>query len=776
MGLINKAPKVALMATYYEKLTQIFWVSKNYLFHAHAWLNFYKLSRKHNTTISDEALTVMASSVMLASLSIPLIEEGRRDTTSLAHLLKMESGAAGMGSDVHKEKTQRMATLMGFMSSSKREDLLNTLLETDILQHVLPNVSTIFTLLEQKFDPLEIAASVKPLLEQLNGHPTLQQYVPALETLLVQRLIKQLTTVYSSVTIAYFKSLITGLKISYHQVEQLIVRSVQNGFVQVKIDHRKGCLRFGDMTLESKVMAAQLTTLGRKLNDFVKIIQPQDKADALTTMVSTARLNLAVTNSRLLTRKVTIEKQKEDIERLQQEKSKNQNRRREETEKQRRGMESARLEQESKRREQDKRQRIKDEIALKETKQLFERLGRDTEGLDISNLEHVDKDTIVREAKEKAARTKEDAQKKLRDQAKRLDYIVRATREVELLILKKAYDDQCNGDQELHGAKYAQLLETTILDHEFAMTQKLRMCRMVPMTSVFEQRHVERQRIIFTKRFEENRLQKKMDLMGAKLDRARERYGDEQERLQKEEDDEKRRVVEEEAAVQRRAQEEVARKQQEARTERVVKDRAARESALKDQEAARAQSEAQAQARDEKNNNTWKASGSRAEPSSRLGDNDDWQHVGRPDSAQSTAPTASWRGRSKTDRRIGSERKGPTSTDRRFGGDEQSRFSSSRDGDRFGLGGDRSGGDRIGSSRREGGFGSSRRESGFGSSRREGGFGSSRREGGFGSTRPNDRGGGDRIGTSRTPSTADGGERRRNSRDSGAPESGRWRK
>ena len=42
--LSKKTPKAALMATYFEKLAQIFWVSGNHLFHAYALFRFYTFS------------------------------------------------------------------------------------------------------------------------------------------------------------------------------------------------------------------------------------------------------------------------------------------------------------------------------------------------------------------------------------------------------------------------------------------------------------------------------------------------------------------------------------------------------------------------------------------------------------------------------------------------------------------------------------------------------------------------------------------------------------
>lgn len=90
MILGKQTPKKKMMASYYEKLTKIFWVADNQLFHAYAWFRHYSLSCEYRKDIKPEEKSMMATSVLLSALSIPSI----RDNTDPAALL--EEGASSL--------------------------------------------------------------------------------------------------------------------------------------------------------------------------------------------------------------------------------------------------------------------------------------------------------------------------------------------------------------------------------------------------------------------------------------------------------------------------------------------------------------------------------------------------------------------------------------------------------------------------------------------------------------------------------------------------------
>jgi len=74
MQISKRTPKAKLMATYYEKLIGIFWVSENLLFHAFAWYKYYTLCKEYNKNMTAEMSEKQATCVVLAALSIPTLD------------------------------------------------------------------------------------------------------------------------------------------------------------------------------------------------------------------------------------------------------------------------------------------------------------------------------------------------------------------------------------------------------------------------------------------------------------------------------------------------------------------------------------------------------------------------------------------------------------------------------------------------------------------------------------------------------------------------------
>merc|ERR1719473_809892 len=54
MVFARKTPKPQMMSVFYAKLTKIFWMSDNYLYHAIVWLKLFQLSLTHNKALSNE--------------------------------------------------------------------------------------------------------------------------------------------------------------------------------------------------------------------------------------------------------------------------------------------------------------------------------------------------------------------------------------------------------------------------------------------------------------------------------------------------------------------------------------------------------------------------------------------------------------------------------------------------------------------------------------------------------------------------------------------------
>jgi translation initiation factor 3 subunit A len=465
--LLPQAPpvKAKLMAAYYEKLTTLFWVSENYLFHAFAWYKYYTLCKEYNRSMSPEMKQMQASAVLLATLCIPT-SEGATGVPQQGHGITSTAE-----DDIVKEKMARMATLLGFHTRHPtREALLIEINANHIMDSVPAYLKDLYLLLEKNSDPLIMVEQAKPLLENLKTEVgatnetdnedfednTLGRYVKPLTSVLLLKLLLNLSAAYHTVSMDHLKRLTEGLGVTFDQVEKAIVLFTQHKTLSVRIDHRAGCLRFGDPELESEAMRSQLTTLSKKLKDLVETTiaptDPQVKADARVALYHEIRTNVVAEHAAVLERKNLIEERKEELERLAQEKIKKAELVRIAEDAARKEEEEKRIAREQRLREKEKQKKIQKEMESMEKKKYLQAMGRNIEAMTEEEVNQIDTAALAKDHADKATKKREEVERKQREDAKRLDYLVRAVRIEELPLVKSTYELKTKEDRERYEA------------------------------------------------------------------------------------------------------------------------------------------------------------------------------------------------------------------------------------------------------------------------------------------------------------------------------------
>ena len=241
-----------LMKTYYDKLADIFWASSNFLFHAYSLDKFVTLSLL-DEQLPAEKRQQLANTVVLSSL---IVSGSQSDEESFAH---RHEGAA------------RLAQLLGFKKETpSRAKLLQLINSQGVLGEASEVVVQIYDLLENRFLPLSLSAALAPLLAQLEQDEALKKYVAPLQHLVIIRVLQQLSSVFKSIRIDKFLTLIPASAIhadgGLTAIERLMMAAIASEHLTVRIDHANKLLLFPDDDLESGKMKDQLVMLSRELS------------------------------------------------------------------------------------------------------------------------------------------------------------------------------------------------------------------------------------------------------------------------------------------------------------------------------------------------------------------------------------------------------------------------------------------------------------------------------------------------------------------------------
>ncbi|KAJ4413080.1 eukaryotic translation initiation factor 3 subunit A [Didymella pomorum] len=622
LSLSKRPAKNVMMANYFEKLTRIFLVSENYLFHAAAWSRYYNLLRqsaaavasgqgpkKDNPAVTEADMTKAASFVLLSALSIPVISTSR------------SRGALVDADAARNNKNSRLTNLLGMTQAPTRAILFKDALSKGLLKRARPEIRDLYNILEVDFHPLSICKKISPILAQIGADEEMKKYVGPLQQVILTRLFQQLSQVYDSVQIKFVLELAQfpePFGVSKATIEKFIMNGCKKGDLAIRIDHAAGVLTFdsdvfsaakamhpgsGAGSAESEtrsvqrlqstpaeIVRSQLTRLAKSLFVTCQYVDPSFNAERIRekeAALARAKEGAEKEHQETLARRDIISQKKEAAAKALQAKETEEQTKRALRQQQLKEEETRRLAEEQRLRTEQRikaeQQRIQREEITKQIQELKATTKVDIELPD--NIEDLDS-TRIRILKLQALeKEKSLLAETLRISGKRIDHLERAYRKEEVKHLKEDYEKQMKADEEAYEKAKGEELREAEQKHKEDVALKHRLSRLVPVyadfvTTVKQNRKAE---------FEKRSRQAQKELEAKKAARVKEvkerivrekREREEAERRQREEEEraaaeEEQRAAEAEAKrakmaeekakrdEERKALDEVARKQRE---------------------------------------------------------------------------------------------------------------------------------------------------------------------------------------------------------------------
>ena len=593
LSLSKRPAKNVMMANYYEKLTRIFLVSENYLFHAAAWSRYYNLLRqsastvasgqslkKDNPAATEADMSRAASFVLLSALSIPVISTSR----SRGALIDID--------EVRKNKNNRLTNLLGMSQAPTRAVLFKDAMSKGLLKRAKPEIRDLYQILEVDFHPLSICKKISPILTQIGSDPEMEKYVLPLQQVILTRLFQQLSQVYESVELSFVHQLAQfpdPFQVKSGTIEKFIMNGCKKGDLAIRIDHATGVLTFdsdvfsaakalhpGSGSAETErssiqrlqrtpaeIVRYQLTRLAKTLYVTCQYVDPEyneARHQAKAAALSRAQAGAEPEHQETLARRAVIEKKKELASDALQKKQKEEETRKRILAQQRQEAESLRLAEEHKERERkrvkDEQDRIRRENNEKELSDLIKKginIGDvDLDDLDSSRLRLLRISQLEKE--------KNDLYKNLRVTGKRIDHLERAFRKEEIKILPKDYEAQRARDT----ASYEKVKEETLREserkHKEDVALKHRLSRLLPVYEQFRSDLEERRHEEFEKR-RRNADREYQNAVEKRKRSERERKA----REKKEREEAERRVREEEERIAREEEQKAAEEEEKKR-------------------------------------------------------------------------------------------------------------------------------------------------------------------------------------------------------------------
>ncbi|WFD43183.1 eukaryotic translation initiation factor 3 subunit A [Malassezia psittaci] len=647
LTIAKKAPKPAMMANYYEKLTRIFIVSDNQLFHAAAWNRYYAIARLSPHTEADQSR--MACFVLLSALAVPVIASSAPGTGNLS---KPRSDFL-QGDSETRQRTGRLNSLLGLSRTPTRAGLLREAMNRNVLRRVRPELRELYHILEVEFHPLSICAKIEPILEQIAQDPHMAKYVKPLHQVVLTRLFQQLSQVYDSVKLQQIMQLVSAFKAPYNytaaDIEKFCLNACKRGHLNLRIDHIAQAITFQDdvfttdvhpavsnthdtdlVSLQmtpSELVRTQLARLAESLNASLRVIEPESESSAQAARHAAFKHAVEEADKEhkmAVDRKQKLERRKELLREMAKKKEEEEAVATAERLRLHAEAEQKRFAEEARRRELEHVRKEMEAAKLEEARRMAQSL-REKGGLKLSEEEFANLDTekLVQLQVEQIEREKKELSERLRTVHRRMDHIERAYRREEQPLLAADYERQKAVDLANHKRAYEVQRATARERYEADMAMKKVLSQILPEYDGMREMLLEKRRAQHKERLEyaqsqidREKEQRRADYIAKREEEERQRAAEEEQRIQQEQQRKLREQEQERDEQTRRQEAERLAKEQ---AERRAEDQQ-REDSLRQQAEKQAAQQARAQERLDRDRsdaaaradtaNTWRRSGS----------------------------------------------------------------------------------------------------------------------------------------------------------------------
>ena len=586
LSLSKRPAKNIMMANYFEKLTRIFLVSENYLFHAAAWSRYFNLLRtsaaavasgqgvkKDNPSVTETDMAKAASFVILSALAIPVISTSR------------SRGALVDVDEARKNKNVRLTNLLGMTQAPTRALLFKDALAKGLLKRCRPEIREIYNILEVDFHPLSICKRISPILTEISSDPDLEKYVLPLQQVILTRLFQQLSQVYESVELKFVLDLAQfpdPYKISGSTIEKFIMNGCKKGDLAIRVDHASGILTFDSDVFSSakalhpgsaagsaedansvqrlqntpaEIVRSQLTRLAKALYVTCQYVDPsfnEERVKAKQLALERTAEGAEKEHEEALARREVIERKKQAASSALAQKEKDLATQKRIRAQEQQAAEAQRLAEEQRERERRRLEAEKARVQAEEAQRALEELKRGTKGIDLNELDVSGLDTAgIRALKIKALeKEKNDMNEKLRLTWRRIDHLERAFRQEERKHLPEDAAKQRERDLKAYESYKAQTLQEAEEKHKDAVALKHRLSRLVPAYESFRD-DVRQQR---KAEFEQRRRTAEKELQ-RQMDQRRREFRERKAREKREHEEAERKRIEEEERIAQEAAE-----------------------------------------------------------------------------------------------------------------------------------------------------------------------------------------------------------------------------